>query len=207
MTFWNSDFRKQCWGFAARLLCADSAVRIGPGFTCDGVPNIWHTADGTVEIGRDVYFRRHVEIRAHHSARVIIGDGVRIDRDVRILATENAVVEIGAGCSIGMASVLNAKESISIGEKVLVSGFVYLQTSMHTYAAPGAIKDLGYTYAPIRIGTGAWIGAHAVVMPGVSMGEGSVLGANAVLTADAEAEAIYAGVPARRLRGRFGEQP
>lgn len=54
-----------------------------------------------------------------------------------------------------------------------------------------------------RIGHDTWIGHGAIVMPGVSMGDGSVLGSGAVLTRDLPPYAIAVGVPARVLRPRF----
>ena len=48
-----------------------------------------------------------------------------------------------------------------------------------------------------------WIGHGAVVMPGVTIGDGAVIGANAVVTRDVSAYEIVAGVPAKRIRMRF----
>ncbi len=55
----------------------------------------------------------------------------------------------------------------------------------------------------MRIGHDVWIGHGAVVMPGVSIGNGAVIGANAVVTKDVGAYEIVAGAPAKRLRLRF----
>ncbi len=53
--------------------------------------------------------------------------------------------------------------------------------------------------APVRIGRGAWIGVGAVVLPGVTVGEAAVVGANSVVTRDVPAYAIVAGNPARMI--------
>jgi maltose O-acetyltransferase len=52
----------------------------------------------------------------------------------------------------------------------------------------------------VRIGDRCWIGARATILPGVSIGDGTVVAAGAVVTKDCEPDALYAGVPARRLR-------
>src|SRR5690606_10031801 len=58
---------------------------------------------------------------------------------------------------------------------------------------------------PVAIGNDVWIGHGAVVMPGVSIGDGAVVGANAVVTKDVPPYHIVAGAPARVLRPRFAE--
>ena len=55
---------------------------------------------------------------------------------------------------------------------------------------------------PIRVGDGAWICADAFVGPGVSVGEGAVLGARSVVMRDVERNSIMAGNPARRVAER-----
>ena len=55
----------------------------------------------------------------------------------------------------------------------------------------------------MSIGHDVWIGHGAVVMPGVTIANGAVIGANAVVTRDVDAFEIVAGVPARRLKLRF----
>lgn len=57
----------------------------------------------------------------------------------------------------------------------------------------------------VRIGNDVWIGRSAVVLPGVTIGDGAVVGAGAIVTKDVPAYAIVAGNPARLLRHRFDE--
>jgi len=56
-----------------------------------------------------------------------------------------------------------------------------------------------------HIGDGVWIGMRAMIMPGVTIGEGAVIAANAVVTKDVEAYTVVAGNPARPVRRRFDE--
>jgi acetyltransferase-like isoleucine patch superfamily enzyme len=56
---------------------------------------------------------------------------------------------------------------------------------------------------PVRIGRECWIGANAVLLPGVELGDGVIVGAGAVVTRSFEAGAVIAGVPARRIRDRI----
>jgi acetyltransferase-like isoleucine patch superfamily enzyme len=54
--------------------------------------------------------------------------------------------------------------------------------------------------APIVIGRKVWLGAAATVLPGVTIGDGAIVGAGAVVTKDVPANAIVAGVPAKLIR-------
>ena len=58
----------------------------------------------------------------------------------------------------------------------------------------------------VHVGVDAWIGANCVILPGVTIGDGAVVAAGAVVNADVEAFAVVGGVPARRLgtRGSTG---
>jgi acetyltransferase-like isoleucine patch superfamily enzyme len=182
-------------------LYRSSNVQIDDSVTADGVPRILVDRAASLAIGPGVELRSGVEIRVHGTARVIIEEGVRIDRGVRILAANKSVLRIGKGTRIGLYSVFNGGESITIGEKVLISGFVYLLTSMHAFERTDIpIRDQGYTYAPLKIEDGAWLGAHVTVFPGLVLGRGAIVGSNAVVTHDVAPRGVVAGVPARPLR-------
>ncbi|WP_308493924.1 acyltransferase [Microbacterium terrisoli] len=56
------------------------------------------------------------------------------------------------------------------------------------------------TSAPIVVGDGVWIGARAIILPGVSIGDGCVIAAGAVVARDCEPHGLYGGVPAMRIR-------
>lgn len=64
-------------------------------------------------------------------------------------------------------------------------------------------KTVGGGRFLVEIGNDVWIGAHALIMDGVSIGDGAVIAAGAVVTKDVEPYAIYGGVPARLIKYRF----
>lgn len=157
-------------------------------------------ADARVQIGSNVELGRDVEIRAHGASEIVIGDDVRIDHGVRLLAANAAHVHIGDRCRIGLHTVFNGGDSITVGRNVLISGFVYLQTSQHRFCdGTKAIRDQGYNHLPVTVQDGAWLGAHVVVMPGITIGANSVVGSNAVVTSSVASQTVVGGVPARKL--------
>jgi acetyltransferase-like isoleucine patch superfamily enzyme len=187
-----------------RIVYAGGRVSIGKGFSTDSVPRIIVDKNCRVRIGDNVEFRRNVEIRAHGQSEVLIGDKTRIDRGVRLLAANKARIDIQAGARIGLYTVLNGGDSITVGKKALVSGFVYLQTSMHGYAnRDQSVQDQGYEHAPVQLAEDTWLGTHVVVLPGVTIGQGGVVGSNAVVTKNVDAYQVVAGIPAKPLKERI----
>ncbi len=198
--FWRHRCAPAVIAHVIRLLYSSANVSIGSTFRADGFPRCMVDRSATLRIGDQVLFREDVEIRAHGTSQIIVEDGVRVDRGVRILATNDAVVRIGKGSRIGLYCVFNCGDSLTVGNDSLVSGCVYLQTSMHRFCEAGIpAKDQGYTHAPVLIGHNVWLGAHVVVMPGVAVGDNVVVGSNAVVTRSIEPGSVVAGVPARPL--------
>jgi acetyltransferase-like isoleucine patch superfamily enzyme len=189
--------------FLTRVFYTGSRVKIGSNFRTDSIPRIIIDKGCRLTIGNDVEFRRNLEIRVHGNSQVIIGNKTRIDRGVRILSANKANITISDGARIGLYSVFNGGDSISVGKKALVSGYVYLQTSMHGYASKGEfVQDQGYSHAPVVLEEDSWLGTHVVVLPGVVVGKGAVVGSNAVVTKNVDPYQVVAGIPAKPLKER-----
>lgn len=92
---------------------------------------------------------------------------------------------------------------IKIGSSAVISREAFLCTASHDIHSP--TRDL--ITAPIIIGDFAWVAARAFVGPGVTIGEGAVVGACAVVTKDVEPWTIVAGNPARFIKKRSVENP
>jgi len=193
-------FKPRLCGWLTKQLYRGRNVTFGEGFRCDSVPRILVDKSAKLELGDNVELRSGVEIRVHKKAQVFIGEGVRIDRGVRVLATNSATIYVSEKVKIGLYSVLNGGESITIGKYSLISGFVYLQTSMHKYREKRVpIQKQGYSHNPLHIKNNTWIGAHAVILPGATIGEGSVVGCNAVVTRSVPDYKVVGGIPAKEL--------
>jgi acetyltransferase-like isoleucine patch superfamily enzyme len=197
------SFKPRFLGWIFRLLCLGSKrVVVGKNFCCNSFPDLTVDKDCQLSIGDNVLLRRGVEIRVHSSSKVHIGRNCRIDRGVRLLSANHSEIVIGDGTRIGLYTVFNGGDSIHIGEKVLISGFVYLQTSMHNHNKEKKVQDQGYSHKPVKLQDDAWLGAHVVVLPGCIIGRGSVVGSNAVVTRDVVDFSIVAGVPAKVINSR-----
>ena len=87
---------------------------------------------------------------------------------------------------------------IVLGDNVTVSQGVKLDTASHDIASP--IMEL--MYAPIVIEANAWVAAWSIVLPGVTVGEGAVVGAGAVVTKDVAPWTVVGGNPAKVIGRR-----
>jgi len=109
---------------------------------------------------------------------------------------------VGRGSIIGDNAILDAREHLTIGDNVNLSSNVSIYTLQHNHRSPlfdcKFDRDMGVT-----IGDRAWLGSNTIVLPGVTIGEGAVVCAGAVVTKDVEPYAVVAGIPARKV----GERP
>ena len=112
-------------------------------------------------------------------------------------------------CSIGMFCSIANNVSIGLGNHPLN----LFSTSPLFYKCDNSIgvkvveKDLDFKeYNTITIGNDVWIGAHAIVLDGVTIGHGAVVASNAVVTKDVPPYAIVGGVPAKVLKYRFSDE-
>lgn len=98
----------------------------------------------------------------------------------------------------------------SVGEGALIGPNVHATDGITTSAAfirqsLRKQRKAELNNKPVRIGNDVWIGAHAIVLPGVSIGDGVIVGAGSVLTKDAPPYSIWVGNPARLSRYRLSD--
>ena len=189
-------------GLVFKLLFSSKRISVGRNFQCDTWPTMIIDKKAKLIIGDNVTLRRNVEFRAHGNSTIYLKGNNRIDRGVRILGNNNAEISVGTSTRIGLYAVFNGGDSIFIGKKVLVSGFVYLQTSMHNHNKNANIQDQGYNHGPIEIHDDVWLGSHVVVLPNCVLSKGCVVGSNAVVTKSVDEENVLAGVPAKIIKQR-----
>ena len=112
-------------------------------------------------------------------------------------------ISVGNSVRIGERSYLNARGGIKIGNNVQFGPQVFIWSSNHNYYSP---KKLPYDNKQIdklvTIEDNVWIGAKASIIPGVTIGEGAVIGMCAVVTKDVPSCAVVGGNPAKVLKYR-----
>lgn len=112
-------------------------------------------------------------------------------------------VECGRNLAVNSNTYINAVGGVEIGNDVLIGANVVVSSGEHQYKDPKKPVTLQKIMPKkITIGNGVWIGANVVIMPGVTLAEGTVVGAGAVVTKSTEPFSVVAGVPARKIRER-----
>lgn len=151
---------------------------------------VLNAGSGVIDIGASVWVNSGVEISAFN--KVSLGVGSTVQRNVTI------------------------NGDVSIGRECLFAPNVFVSSSTHIFDLyPGvnireqerrvSREEFQRLYnKPIEIGDDVWLGANAVIMPGVKISSHAIVGANSVVTADVPVGGIVAGAPAKIIKFRPG---
>ncbi len=136
---------------------------------------------------RRLLFSRLIDGPIHRSTAIHMG----------VFVTGNHIV-IGKNTVVNRRCYLDGRGELVIGENVSISPEVYILTASHE------LDDANFTAVvePVEIEDYVWIGARALILPGVTLGRGSVVGAGSVVTKSVEPFTIVAGNPARKIGER-----
>lgn len=121
------------------------------------------------------------------------GRGLQIGRGVIINNPQN--IFFGNNCYISHYSYLQAKGKITLGDNVIIGPMSIVATSNHK-RIDNKVTNIGVS-KPIKIGNGSWCGGHVVITAGVELGDGSIVGAGAVVTKSFTNNKKIGGIPAR----------
>jgi maltose O-acetyltransferase len=165
--------------------------------------------DNVLDYGVEVILFRLPHLPAFNRLKVTlmklrgarVGRGVKLFPHIWIDRFRN--LKMGHQVSVGAGVVMISAGGIDIGDRCMIGHRAILLSSRHVIPENHEpMRFTGVINEPIVIEKDVWIGAGVVVLGGVNIGEGAVIGANAVITRDIPAFAVAAGVPARVLRFR-----
>ena len=122
-----------------------------------------------------------------------IGNNVRICSSAFILGSGELV--IGDETWIGHQVLIETGSKVTIGAHVDIGPRVYIGTGSHKIDAIGSHTAGEGTSAPIAIGDGVWIGANATILPGIEIGEKTIIGAASVVTHNIATRVVAFGIP------------
>ena len=173
----------------------------------------WNTLNrlgmGNTQIGKN--FRSCGLIRVRNRGKIVIGDKVTINSAPManpiggqgwtiLVAQKGAKITIGDGSGISNCAIFAAK-GVTIGRQVMIgAGVKIYDTDFHPVDFTARMENKPPKKAAVTIENGAFIGAHSIILKGVTIGEKSVIGAGSVVTGNVPANEIWAGNPAKFIR-------
>jgi acetyltransferase-like isoleucine patch superfamily enzyme len=175
-------------------------------------------------VGRGVAFGHGIVLR--HPQKIRLGDGVVVD-DLVVLDAKgdsNRGIDVGEGVFLGRGSILSCKNGdivlgdrvnlgfhaeifsgsrVEVGREALFAAYVYVVGGGHEFERTDvSVLEQPRSSRGVAIGEGAWLGAGAKVLDGVTLGRRVVVGAGAVVNTDLPDGSVAVGVPARVVRQR-----
>jgi acetyltransferase-like isoleucine patch superfamily enzyme len=165
----------------------------------------WWARRLCMRLGRRARIHWSAAITGH--ARIAAGDDLFVGLNCHLKSLEDCRrasvpnLQIGNRVFINDGTIIDANYLISIGDDTMFGPFCLLIDSNHDFSDCGRpIRDQSSSYDAVSIGTGCWIGAHVVILPGVNIGRHTVIAANSTVTRDIPPFCVAAGSPAQVIR-------
>ncbi len=163
--------------------------------------------DGTFDRSQFRSIGAHVIIEAgalvFHPETIALGENIYIGHGAMLKGYYNSTMEIGDNTWIGQMAFLHSAGGITIGRNVGIGPAVRIITSHH--AEEGIEVPILHSrleFAPVVVEDDCDLGTGSIILPGVTLGRGTQVGAGAVVTRSVPPYSVVAGVPARILRNR-----
>lgn len=130
------------------------------------------------------------------NSQLTVTDHFKVYSGSRISVSHHAHLVLGSGY-INHGANIACFEKIEIGNNVAISEFVTIRDSDNHH-----IEGLGahQMTQPIKIGNNVWIGMHATILKGVTIGDGAIIAAGAIVSKDVPPNTLVAGIPARVIK-------
>ena len=156
------------------------------------------------KVGDYIFVRWIREINSFKSLYLIktlksCGADVGFQFPICINQPEN--IEIGNNVSFAAYVHIWGLGGVKIGNRVMIGSHSAISSITHDYCSD--IMYYNNVTKPVIIGNDVWIGSHAVILPGITIGDGAVVGAGCVVTKDVEPFDIVVGVPGHILKKRI----
>ena len=201
---------RQCWKYGW-MMVRGRVFSFGYGKIAKNVfvgKNVTVVEKKHLTIGQKTKLQDGVYIDALSRDGVSIGDSAVIGRNTRIECT-GGLQNIGKGVKIGNRTtfgndcMFGAAGGIEIGNDVVAGQFIRFHSENHNYNDfTKLIREQGVSHKGIKIGNNCWIGAGAAFLDGAELGDGCVVGANAVITKKFPDNVVVVGIPAKIIATR-----
>lgn len=163
----------------ARLLC----MGLGPNARIDWTTKITGheriAAGRNLFVGRNCHLKSMADCRGARAPNLVIGDSVFIND----------------------GTIIDANFQVTIGDHTIIGPACVVIDSNHRFDdLDHTVLEQGSDYLPVKIGSHCWVGAHVIILPGVTIGDRAVIAANSTVTRSIPERSVAAGTPARVIR-------
>ena len=177
---WTPWYLVRYWRFLLLKIRNPHVITRGFVFLDRGAGVYVRNGYGRLILGKWVHLGAHTALRCHEGT-LSLGDKSNLARDISV----------------------NCYLDVEIGDSALIADNVYISDFDHRFDdLTTTIKDQGIVKSRVRIERDVWLGTKVTVCRGVVIGQGTVVGANAVVTNDLPAFSVAVGVPARVIKDR-----
>lgn len=132
------------------------------------------------------------------------GKNFTLGKDVTLNNPQNLI--IGDNVYIAKGTWLNALGGLTLEDEVVIAPYVVISTLQHVFR-DGSVRFGGSKAAPVTIGKGTWLAAHASVKCGINIGSGNLIAANSMVINDTPDNKIVGGVPAKVIKDNENGEP
>lgn len=174
------------------------------------LPHVWHQARA---VARARWYLRHADVvaatvrlhgrpRVINRGRMVFGEKVRLDSTtatLELVTEQGGVLEIEDHAFLNFGCSVAATKLIRIGAYSLLGPYCMLMDNAYHMIEPERRLEHPES-SPIILERNVWLGARTIVLPGVTIGEDSCVGAGSVVTKDVPRRTFVAGAPAQHVR-------
>lgn len=154
-------------------------------------------------VGKNLQLPNGIPLILGNHLKMILGDNVTIGRSTIGASKifDEPILKIGNNSGLGYGTTISVAKEITVGNDCRIGpGCLIMDNDDHPINPQRRFDKEGVApedVHPVIIGNNVWIGAHCVILKGVTIGDNSVIAANSVVTRDVVTNCIYAGYPAR----------
>lgn len=172
------------------------------------LPRLLHTARFMAHVKKaDATTQCDGPVRVIGTGRITLGRQCRIGRECEFTTEAQGEIILGGNVRINRGTTLASYAQIRIGTFTIMGEFSSIRDANHGTEPGTPMRLQPHTAAPISIGRDVWIGRGSCILPGVTIGDGAIIGANSVVTKDIPSHTLAAGAPAKVLRDRKKNSP
>ena len=193
------------WRWFNVALMATKGVRLSPSSVLNGSASAFKLFAG-------VKINARCKLQVSYPGRLRLGENVWLSSDVEMETA--SLIDIGEGSTIQRRVTINGTVTLGVG--CILAPNVFISSGTHPFREFGELPireqerliiakegSLSSLDRKVDIGDDCWLGVNAVICPGVTVGKGSVIGANSVVTTDIPQYSIAVGAPAKVVGSRL----